>query len=344
GIEMGSHGVLGLLKLPRWILIVVFIWGNWVALSAANSGSTAVDRQDDWLATGKALLQAGEDRQAYEAFERAALQYPDSFAPYLYMGILQARWGMLQSALLSLKVAQQDSSLFVLASTEIAGIYRLLGNDQAETAVWEALFSFLKRNDEKTLPSSDSSDALKTTTALDEPAKSSKQFILRRTLAFRKPMDYIFSTLILLLCLSTVLLHRQQRRLQRQWADFNAPKGSDPPEDVYSQSESPPSSKIESSAAPPSGGFEVHAVKRATETEGSEADFVKFTNGENHPVQHSRTYDPPIVDSARKVVVLHDAGLSVQEIAEKLDLGQDEVRLILNLQREAKDQTADPVV
>ena len=42
----------------------------------------------------------------------------------------------------------------------------------------------------------------------------------------------------------------------------------------------------------------------------------------------------PTEKTAQEVFTLSEQGLSIQEIAERLGLGQDEVRLILNLQRE----------
>lgn len=44
-------------------------------------------------------------------------------------------------------------------------------------------------------------------------------------------------------------------------------------------------------------------------------------------------------ETAREVQSLYDAGMSIPAIAEKLNMGQDEVRLILNLMREEKSKT-----
>lgn len=271
--------------------------------SPLKADSVKVKEETDWLENGRKALAKKQTREAFNAFEKAALQYPDSLEAHYQMGLILKQWGQLDSALDHLQKARQDSRLFKPATTQIAAIYRQQGRSAEEIAEWEKILTKLK--DEGVAPAEPPEDVIAIERGSEESAEISAQngsavYARRGGIS---PVQYGLWAIVVVLSIVIAVIYRRQREFQRT---IRALLDTGEPE------------------APP--------AEEAAEEPASSKDValdVKDVVG-----SPSQPKNRPSEETTRQVFDLNSAGLSIHDIAEKLNLGQDEVRLILNLKRE----------
>jgi tetratricopeptide (TPR) repeat protein len=280
---------------------------------------------DYYLDLGKQALAAKNERTALNNFGKVLRLQPDNAQVHYLLGLLQRKWGQPQSAITHFLKAKSDSAYLPQAAIELASLYHQMGRTADEVAQWEDFFTSMKKA--QSLP--DSLPDIQETTAL--PVDTLEEIVEQKppvesppiqietlphtdslaTTASLKPeksrsiMDYLMYVAVAFLAIVVVMLYLRQRELQDTLtilltSDEKAEEEPAPPRSARSTLATSPG--VERAAPPPS---------TAVETQGAE-------------------------DTAREVLGLYRAGMSIPNIAEKLSLGQDEVKLILNLQREER--------
>ncbi|RJP81628.1 MAG: hypothetical protein C4524_01535 [Candidatus Zixiibacteriota bacterium] len=268
----------------------------------------------DWLGEGKQALAQGNESEALADLEKAARLGPDSCEAHFFLGLLQRKWGRPQAALDHFRRAKADPFLAARAATQLAALYRQLGRTADEVAEWEAFFAALRRAD----PALDSlvreTQRLGELEEAAEPAAGPEAGAAAPENQFAAlvspPMiEYLLIAAVLLLTLVIVFLYLKQRELQRIIARLALE-----PEPEHPVPRPAPPPEIEAAApAPASPPRPAPPPQPPPSPEDKSAD-----------------------DTAREVLALYKAGMSLSAIAEKLGMGQDEVRLILNLMRDNK--------
>jgi len=239
-------------------------------------------------------------------------------AVHFQKGLTLKAQGRYEPALEQFKEARKDSSLYAKCTIEIAGLYHQLGRSGDEISEWEALFDFMKERGYTpamigsrlggaaghlgygTLPPEDR--------ALS-PATAEKT---RRTGAGQ----YLLYSIIAALVLVVIWLFWTVRKLQTTLFYLSIERDSPEEEELEKTGEPEEEPQKESASddlhEPPEETASTDVSRGESETEPSKASE----------------------ETALEIISFSEQGLSIPEIAEKLGMGQDEVKLILNLQRE----------
>lgn len=254
---------------------------------------------------------SGEISPQLQGKSEAARKNPGSPEAHFQRGLTLRHQDQFVEALEQFQQARKDPSLFIKSTTEIAAIYRQLGRSGDEIAEWEELFRALKAEGYRPKATSKTEARWKPEEVLTEEHQPSAE---------QKPasgigagvLPYIFCAVVVLLLGIIAWLYRARNELQRMITALTEGEDSAETEpavepEVESASEEPP-------PPPPQ----------------------EKTEDQEPPPEVEEEPARPAEETAQEVFSLSEQGLSVQEIAEKLSLGQDEVRLILNLQREEK--------
>lgn len=242
---------------------------------------------------------------------------------HFQQGLQLRQQGHYAAALEHFQQAIQDTALFLRATTEIASIYRQLGRSEDEVAQWEKLFTAVKErgypvvlaSGDDEIPPGDNLSREVTSDSTDAPSSAKRA----RSVVGNRCGYYALSGIIaLLIGLATWLTFKVRGlRTALLYASLRDSSGDQKSE---SPSESEPRDSTEGQAAPEP------EFASSGETEGDRSQPKSDEEGTKSP--------RPAHETATEVYGLSEQGCSIQEIAEKLGLGQDEVRLILNLQRD----------
>ncbi|TKJ42252.1 hypothetical protein CEE37_00820 [candidate division LCP-89 bacterium B3_LCP] len=253
--------------------------------------------------------------------------------------------GYLSEALEHFEQARRDPDMRILAIAEIASIYHQLGKRKEEVAAWEELFHILKvkySGEAFTTHSGHTGVATGSRLWTDGHQQSGGQ--AQQENRSGNTLAVIAFGLVILLSGGMVWFFLKLRRLE--WlASLRSldeeiseektetepkpepePKSEPKPQDTAESGESDRGEKPEEEEVPENEP-ETPEVESVQAEEKAEEEVKEEEEEEN--VVHQ-----PTEKTAQEVFTLSEQGLSIQEIAEKLGLGQDEVRLILNLQRE----------
>jgi tetratricopeptide (TPR) repeat protein len=274
---------------------------------------------------GKRALASKNEHAALDYFGKALQLQPNNAQVHYLLGLLQRKWGQPQSAITHFLKAKSDSGYFAPAAIELAALYHQLGRTTDEVGQWEDFFTSMKKA--QSLPDS-LPDIVETATVPEDTIEAVVETeppvetvpiqvetpphidSLAATTSLKPEksksiMDYVMYAAVAILGLVIVMLYRRQRELQDTMtllltSDDNA-------------EEEAPLPLAARSAAPTMPPLAERTPSQAVPAEPLGAE-----------------------DTAREVLGLYKAGMSMPNIAEKLSLGQDEVKLILNLQRETQ--------
>ncbi len=260
---------------------------------------------------------------------------------------LRAR-GDLQGALSHLEKARLDPGLFARATVEIAGVYHELGRRDAEIAAWERLFAEL-RSMGLTSPAQ---EKIWSPTPTFEDAEATDSGIEGESTETGSK----WATILIWLLTAAVIgmgfvifrLYKTIKALQFQMI-INAPSPEEDKPGADTEEEEEEEETLLGEPGKPSES-EAETVRRlqkdpepAEETSQDEEE-EDDTSGESSWDEMDEEEKKALRSSeetAAEVHALSEQGFSIQEIAEKMKLGQDEVRLILNLQREGEPAEAE---
>ncbi len=266
----------------------------------------AVKTYADWLSGGKNMLAQKQEREALETFQQATRQFPDSAEAHYWLGLLLRKWGQPEAAIEHFQKAKTDSLFFIQASTELASIYHLLRLTAEEVAEWEGFFNALRRANptwetiaDDSLPEREPDVELVVGQEVEPPATLETSPPAPRT---GIPTEWALLAIIILLFAVILFLFLKQRDLNRTIANLLQ---QDEEETVVRRKHKPDSTSPE----PPA--------------------FQESRSDESGSREERHT-----TEMAREVLGLYRAGISIPAIAERLKMGQDEVRLILNLVKE----------
>ncbi|MCX6640523.1 MAG: hypothetical protein NTW14_08600 [bacterium] len=251
-------------------------------------------------------------------------------------GVALSRSGQFDTALEHLQKARQDSDLFSKATAEIASIYRSQGRTADAINEWEKFFSTVDKQGLAEKIYSESAPALQNAPQIvkyDTPASQLNPQAAQseKTTSGLPPIEqshdghlweYFLYLVIAIITTAVYLLHRSNRSLHRKILILLQGGEDDEPETR-----------------------EVKSRRRPVEDDVPEAlmpvrppDFlVEDENPEPPPPARPELVEEepePVTDTVQEVYNLTMQGLSIQEVAERMGLGQDEVRLIMNLQRD----------
>jgi hypothetical protein len=241
---------------------------------------------------------------------------------HFYRGLSLHGEGHLELALQHFQVARRDPRLFAKATAEMANVYHQLGRVEDEVAAWEELFAkvretgyqFIEEGENGRIPPG-TFDA-QSEVHLDPGGES------LASKGVNSLMLYPFMGVVVILMGAVFMLFKKMAQLRRVVSGYSY---------VLNSKKAKPE-PIEKQPAPepdlPSETPKPEAAEPSDETPAVE-EKVSMNDTKEEPAR-------PAEETAMEVISLSEQGYSIQEIAEKLGLGQDEVRLILNLQREEK--------
>ncbi len=269
------------------------------AVKSNPSEPTAQTPKRDLLAEGKKALSENREREALEAFEQALKQSPDLTEAHFLLGLLLRKWGQPEAAIGHFQKAKIDTIYFSRSSTELASIYRQLGRTNEEVAEWEAFFAAMKG----AYAADDTLAAEKIKT--EEAADSSSTITTKNdSLTISKPkkagglvLIVQYVSLAAIFVLALAMIWLYSR--QRE---------------LYRT-------------------LKVFLEKEGEERIAPSEQPVATLPQREVPISAP---SPASEETAREIQSLYKAGMSIPAIAEKLGMGQDEVRLILNLMRDEK--------
>lgn len=239
-------------------------------------------------------------------------------AAHFQKGLTLKAQGRYEAALEQLKEARKDRSLYAKCTIEIAGLYHQLGRSADEIAEWEELFDFMK---ERGYTAPMISTRLGGTTV--DPgygASSSEDGALLPVTGTEARGggrgQYLLYSIIAVLAIVVIWLFITVRKLQTTLFYLSIERDS-PEAEELEKTEEPEEEPEKQSASddlhePPEETASTDISRGESETESSKASE----------------------ETALEIISFSEQGLSIPEIAEKLGMGQDEVKLILNLQRE----------
>jgi hypothetical protein len=238
---------------------------------------------------------------------------------HFYKGLSLHRDGQLVKALGHFREARKDPHLFAKATAEIANIYHQLGRSEDEVAAWEEVFAkvretghqFLDEQGSEIIPleAYEGSDHQ----AGDHLDSDSGEAVSSGVSPF---ILYPLIAVIMLMMGAVFMLYKKVAQLRLIVGGHGT---------IPEPAEEKPMPEPELPPEIP----EPEPATESTEEVPIEEEAVPWGDAEE---ESSR----PAEETAMEVISLSEQGFSIQEIAEKLGLGQDEVRLILNLQREEK--------
>jgi tetratricopeptide (TPR) repeat protein len=235
-------------------------------------------------------------------------------------GSLLRHEGKYSEALHHFEQARRDPDLFARCTAEIANIHRQLGQDQNEIAEWEKLFGVL--HEENRARSEQIGELMAAQAAGgEEETRGILKDSQWSSLLGGGMLTLALTGFVLLLLGATIRLHFTVRNLQKSQKPKEKPVSAPLEAERVTEPEVEPQPVVE--ARPEEQPAPVETAAPAEE---------EFADEE--PTEISQSTEK----TAQEVFSLSEQGLSIQEIAEKLGLGQDEVRLILNLQREEAPQ------
>jgi len=248
-------------------------------------------------------------------------------------------------ALDHLQKASEEPSLYVKATTEMASIYRMLGWQEEEIAAWERLFTALQvqgLTKDETTNSRFRADYSNSDSELRASSSSSPDHSRLSTV-----LTVLLTILIIGLGALAFFLYKQMTLLNFKLAlnesikterHSEAPpqktpepvkqKIPEPEDEVEIEPEPQPETEDESDLE-----FE-EEIEEDLDLESIQSTEEKVPWGGDNLEEGVPEEERSSEDTATEVYALSEQGFTIQEIAEKLGLGQDEVRLILNLQRE----------
>ncbi|HEX7345039.1 MAG TPA: hypothetical protein VF398_12290 [bacterium] len=186
---------------------------------------------------------------------------------------------------------------------QLAVLFDQMGDSAAEAQQWEAFFRTLWGEDSllTAAPSAQPESLVHETIRVPSSREAASQEVLPMPPRERKrfPFEMLLSGLIVIIGAVTVVLYLKQREMNRAIKALL---------DDHSHGES---------SGPPK------ASPRLERTSPLKSD----------PLGEAGR---PSDDTAREVLALYRTGMAIPAIAEKMQMGQDEIRLILNLAREEK--------
>jgi hypothetical protein len=234
--------------------------------------------------------------------------------------------------------ARKESTLFAKATAEIASIYREQGKTSEAIAEWEKFFTVVDKpgnHDADLLPSHEITTPTivpkheppaEKTTGASQASEPSPKKNLPPVVETHDSHLWIYFLYVIVAGLLGMTIHfyRANRQLnQKVLLLLQDDEAEDPP---------PPKARPKI-VLPPSDDdlLERMQPQKPVEPEPSEAtpDFLL----EDEPPSKVALPEPE-VDTSQEVYSLAMKGFSIQDIAERMGLGQDEVRLVLNLQRD----------
>jgi tetratricopeptide (TPR) repeat protein len=285
--------------------------------ASSSSSTRSKGSAQSYANLGKQALADKRESQAIEYLTKALRLAPDHPEAHYLLGLMQRKWGQPESAIPHFQKAKADPVLVSQACMELASIYRQLGRTAEEVAEWEMFFAVMKKfhalpdsltdlvlpDSAETLPEDNESEFVAPTTPVLATQDSLKSVVSTTPVKSESVMVYVLSAVVALLAGVIILLYVKQRELQRT---INLLMVKDEERDFGSLSST--SARPASSEPPPQLGMEPARPVPLPESRGAD-------------------------ETAREVLGLYKAGMSIQGIAEKLAIGQDEVKLILNLQR-----------
>lgn len=279
---------------------------------AASEEPPATGSLEYYIAKGKLALAANKENAALDNFEKALRLAPNSPEVHYLLGLLQRKWGHPEAAIPHLQKAKADSGFLPLAAGELASIYHQLGRTSEEEVEWETFFAAMKkmRDLPDSLPDEDSALEALHPDSVEKPAAAvvpppADSVRLASVVKPEKPgmiMPYLLYAALALLTIVIAMLYVRQKELQRT-IQILIEKDDEPPHHA------PPPPAPVPMPAPAMPAIERPRPAAPSQPRGAE-------------------------ETAREVLGLYKAGMSIQGIAERLGIGQDEVKLILNLQRE----------
>ncbi len=245
---------------------------------------------------------------------------------HFYKGLTLHEDGKNQQALKHFQQARKDPHLFAESTAEIAAIYHQLGRTQEEIAEWEKLFSRLRASGYS--PSDELLGGnIQDLDLSNNPggSQSDQQGAAEASGAASGFLITVLCGIILLLTGGLVWLYLIVRKLQDKLGIKPAKlkislKLKKSWKKVAAENEEEEQEEKEESS-------EEEEPQTKPEEPSAEEESTPWGEAE-------KPDDRPSEETATEVISLSEQGFSIQEIAEKLGLGQDEVRLILNLQRE----------
>ncbi|MFH1735691.1 MAG: hypothetical protein ABIE92_13375 [bacterium] len=245
-----------------------------------------------------------------------------------------------KAALEHLQESLEDPSLYAKSTAEMAAIYRLQGRDEDEIAAWERLFMALQIQGL-------AGEAENPSRITARPAATGGESIHQ---AETEDAGFSMSTLVIILLSiltagSSYLAFNfyQKVKLLKFQLALNAPEEEEKPAAPEPIAPPPPKPKKQAKPKPaPEPEPELELEENFEEELNDEIELESPEpekegapwGGENLIEEGAPEKTRSSEETATEVYALSEQGFTIQEIAEKLELGQDEVRLILNLQRE----------
>lgn len=273
---------------------------------------------------------------------------PITPADHYREGLALRRQGHLEQALEHFQKARLDPDLCAEATAEIAEVSHQLGRTEEEIAAWERLFYELRISGYS--PETGQQPADKTVSA-DLAGTVTKDSSQPKSSLWSRLILYMLLLAVAALSYVTFRLYRTIKAMRVQLI-INEPSEAKDAEitkeeeveelgDTANQTpitEEIPQPKSEDDAAPEP---EEPTPPPEPESKTQGRTPVKIPWGEEADQSAEDTSSKTSEETAEEVHSLSEQGFSIQEIAEKLGLGQDEVRLILNLQREGDKESAE---
>lgn len=276
-----------------------------------------------------------------EKKEEKKIILPDAESPqgHFLTGSMLRQKGQYSEALLHFQQARKDPDLYARSTAEIANIYHQIGSVEKEILEWENLFRHVTQEtqSQRVIAGSYTGTIEHQGNAGISQDQHDANSEVHSVTSKKSGSVLIYLSVGMVLILSVILFRFYSKKKEMRLYSL-----------LHTEEESAEEEKVPAKPEPVAKQEEKAPPETSEKTEIKEdSDWGKKPTVESAlpplddilseiPTKDKKKDGPikPAEETAREVFSLSEQGLSIQEIAEKLGLGQDEVRLILNLQRE----------